>query len=169
MPNRIIKESIFTDERVASLSDFEFRVWVGLMTLADIRGTGDGRPAIIRGRLFALNSDVSRRDVDTAIQKIKAAGLLTISQCDNKPTYTLCDWGSFQPDEGRRTKEYREWRDAVFKRDNYSCQRCGKHGGTLNAHHIIRYRNSESMRTDINNGITLCEKCHRIVHKEEGR
>ena len=30
MPNRIIKESTFTSDRIAALSDFEFRLWVGL-------------------------------------------------------------------------------------------------------------------------------------------
>nr|DAG29138.1 MAG TPA: hypothetical protein [Caudoviricetes sp.] len=32
MPNRIIKESLCDSERIASLTDFEFRLWVGLIT-----------------------------------------------------------------------------------------------------------------------------------------
>lgn len=169
MPNRIIKESFFTDERVASLSDFEFRVWVGLMTIADGYGSGDGRNAIIRGRLFALDEAVGKEDIGLALQGIEDAGLIRFSFPNDKPVYSLVDWGQFQPDEGRRTKEYKEWRDAVFQRDNYTCQRCGKRGGALNAHHILRYRNNESHRTDIDNGITLCTECHKSVHREEGR
>ena len=52
MPNRIIKESTFTSEKISSLSDFEFRLWVGLITQADDAGRGDARPAIIRAGCF---------------------------------------------------------------------------------------------------------------------
>ena len=38
MPNRIIKESTFTSDRIASLTDFEFRLWIGLITQADDAG-----------------------------------------------------------------------------------------------------------------------------------
>ena len=51
MPNRIIKESITTSEKLASLSDFEFRLWIGLITQADDAGRGDARPAVIKGRV----------------------------------------------------------------------------------------------------------------------
>lgn len=169
MPNRIIKESFFLDDRIALLSDFEFRVWIGLMTTADNYGSGDARPAIIKGRLFALSSDIRRDDVMLALHGIEDAGLITFSEDDGKPIYTLTDFGKFQPEDGRHTKEYREWRDSVFRRDNYTCQMCGKRGGTLNAHHILRYRNSENRRTDIENGVTLCAECHRLVHHKEGR
>ena len=70
---------------------------------------------------------------------------------------------------GRNTKEYKQWREAVFRRDNYTCQICGQVGGKLNAHHIKRYRNAIDARTDIDNGITLCEECHRQLHREEGK
>lgn len=56
--------------------------------------------------------------------------------------------------------EYRRWVRDVFKRDNYTCQCCGEHGGTLNAHHINNYSSNPELRTDINNGISLCEECH---------
>ena len=169
MPNRIIKESFFTDDRVASLSDFAFRVWIGLMATADGYGSGDARSKIIKGRLFPLDEDVRSDDVSLALQMIDDADLIEFSYRDNKLIYTLVDWAFFQPDEGRRTKEYKEWRDAVFRRDNYTCRRCGQRGGALHAHHILRYRDHAEGRTDIDNGITLCSECHKIVHHEEGR
>lgn len=69
----------------------------------------------------------------------------------------------------RDCKSYREWRDSVYERDNFTCQRCKKRGGYLNAHHIKSYANYPSLRYEISNGITLCERCHREVHKEERR
>lgn len=69
--------------------------------------------------------------------------------------------------EGRFTAEYRLWRDAVFERDEHTCQCCGQVGGKLNAHHILPYATYPELRTSIENGITLCTKCHRAVHRGE--
>lgn len=67
----------------------------------------------------------------------------------------------------RCTKEYADWRIGVFERDNYACQKCGKLGGTLNAHHIKKYSEFPELRYVLDNGITLCESCHRNIHKKE--
>lgn len=46
MPNRIIKESLCASDRIASLTDFEFRLWVGLITRRTTRAGGThGRPS----------------------------------------------------------------------------------------------------------------------------
>lgn len=65
----------------------------------------------------------------------------------------------------RNYPEYFEWRSAVYKRDLYTCQRCGGSvSGTLNAHHIESYNNAPDLRTTLENGITLCEDCHNDFH-----
>ena len=67
----------------------------------------------------------------------------------------------------RNSAEYTEWRTAVFVRDGFRCQICGKVGGRLNAHHIEFFSKCVEKRFDTDNGITLCEKCHRAVHRGE--
>jgi hypothetical protein len=77
----------------------------------------------------------------------------------------------------RYSSYMKEWKMSVLKRDNYTCQKCGKKSGDLNIHHIIslsslirkyKIKNcQESLKYkevyDINNGITLCKDCHRLT------
>lgn len=62
----------------------------------------------------------------------------------------------------RNNTYYKEWKRKIFERDNYTCQCCGIRGGNLNAHHLYNFSEYKDLRYDINNGITLCEKCHLI-------
>lgn len=63
-------------------------------------------------------------------------------------------------------------RQEVFKRDQYTCQKCGQHKDTLNesihCHHIFPIINNPIEAEDINNCITLCATCHQKVHKIPG-
>lgn len=74
------------------------------------------------------------------------------------------------------------WTQRVFKRDNYTCKQCGLRGNELNAHHIkpfaqiMKSNNITSLEDalfceelwDLENGITLCKKCHTEIHKKNG-
>ena len=66
---------------------------------------------------------------------------------------------------GRHSAEYAKWRTAVYERDHYTCAYCGQVGGKLNAHHIAPYAECPNLRYSVDNGITLCEKCHKEVHR----
>ena len=64
-------------------------------------------------------------------------------------------------DRIRRSAAYKQWREAVYKRDNYTCQICLKLGGTLNADHIKPFAEHKELRLQLDNGRTLCVVCHR--------
>jgi hypothetical protein len=64
----------------------------------------------------------------------------------------------------RHSMEYRFWRREVFKRDDYTCQKCGVRGGVIRAHHIESFDNNPDKRTLLENGVTLCKECHRNFH-----
>lgn len=59
---------------------------------------------------------------------------------------------------------YTDWRSAVFKRDDYTCEHCKTRGGVLHAHHIKPWATNPDYRYDVANGLTLCEQCHRNEH-----
>lgn len=65
----------------------------------------------------------------------------------------------------RNNYSYRKWRIAVVKRDG-KCVKCGSKDD-LEAHHIKHFSEYPELALDLNNGITLCKKCHVNLHKEE--
>jgi len=65
--------------------------------------------------------------------------------------------------------EYKKWRIAVFERDSFTCQSCHQVGGYLTAHHIKSFAHYPELRTVLENGITLCEDCHKLTDNYKGR
>ena len=84
----------------------------------------------------------------------------------------------------RESYQYNQWRQAIFIRDNFTCQKCKKYGVELEAHHIKPFSKliqeaKEYMPLldlysacmlytplwDINNGETLCKDCHNKTKK----
>jgi len=80
----------------------------------------------------------------------------------------------------RHSYKYRQWRDDVFTRDNFICQKCFIKGGYLHSHHIESFSDiisKNNIKTifeaeqcaelwNINNGITLHKDCHYYLHRK---
>ena len=61
----------------------------------------------------------------------------------------------------RKSKIYKDWRNIIFKRDDHTCVLCGSRGGILNVDHIKPFAKYPELRLSIDNGRTLCDKCHK--------
>lgn len=60
--------------------------------------------------------------------------------------------------------QYKKWRKSVYKRDNHQCRWPNCNQKTkLNAHHIKQWAHYPSLRFEINNGITLCKRHHKMI------
>ncbi|PRT35304.1 helix-turn-helix domain-containing protein [Bacillus wiedmannii] len=62
---------------------------------------------------------------------------------------------------------YGNWVESVKERDNYTCTVCSSNKEIV-AHHLNSYDVFEEERTDLENGLTLCNKCHLDFHSEYG-
>jgi len=69
----------------------------------------------------------------------------------------------------RNSIQFSLWREAVFARDNWTCQKTKKRGVKLHAHHIQNFAQCPELRFAIDNGITLSEDSHNQFHKKYGR
>ena len=68
----------------------------------------------------------------------------------------------------RHNIQYRLWREAVFARDNWTCQKCRQRGSKLHPHHIKNFAQFPELRFALDNGITFCIDCHKLFHKVFG-
>lgn len=73
-----------------------------------------------------------------------------------------------EKERNRDTLMYRKWRNSIYERDEYTCQKCQVVGARLNAHHVYQWDRMTGTRYWKSNGITLCNKCHNRFHKENG-
>ncbi len=64
--------------------------------------------------------------------------------------------------------DFKIWRDKVFARDNWTCQKTKRRGRELHPHHIKNFAQYPELRYDINNGITLSAKMHITFHIKYG-
>jgi 5-methylcytosine-specific restriction endonuclease McrA len=97
---------------------------------------------------------------------------------DNHWNYKDCNGRSTLPI--RRMGRYEKWRHEVLERDDYKCTNCGSEDN-LQIHHIKElyliiqeYKDKynklnvdDDIFYNVDNGITLCRKCHINLHKQQ--
>ena len=82
-------------------------------------------------------------------------------------------WNSEKTDNermiGRDYPEYNDFVKRVLKRDNYTCQCCGKKSDKgMVVHHLDGYDWCKEKRTNDTNGVALCHNCHQNFHLKYG-
>lgn len=70
------------------------------------------------------------------------------------------------------TPEWMAVAKKVKKRDDNSCQRCGKikipgDGVAFDIHHIVSFSDSVELRASLSNLVYVCEVCHYWIHSKE--
>lgn len=146
--------------------------------------------ALLQEKGFVPLFDVS--DISTVAQKVKCIGscghiiCTTLAAMLSSKT-SMClsctrhihdgennyNWKGGYEDKRikfRKTFAFKQFVKDVLKRDNYTCQICGigSKGAKIVVHHKDGYNWCVHRRVDVDNGITLCEDCHKKFHKTFG-
>lgn len=94
MPNRILRESILTSDRVNLLDASGERFYRRLMSVVDDYGRYDGRASVIRAACFPLLLDkVREADCSRWMAECQKAGLIVLYEADSKPYLQLLNLG----------------------------------------------------------------------------
>ena len=104
-----------------------------------------------------LSTTFNYGDIGTNLKILEEKGL--IKRYERK----IEVFKAWRTSRDRSNPKYKVWRLAVFKRDGFKCQSCGN-ANDLQAHHIRHWKDDIPNRYNIDNGITLCRKCHLKAH-----
>lgn len=103
------------------------------------------------------------KDVET----LEKSGFIRKTYDINKGDFIIVHWyennGIGETAKKRNNYSYRKWRDDVLERDK-NCMLCGS-TNNLVVHHKKSFADYPELRTELNNGITLCDSCHKKLHK----
>lgn len=81
---------------------------------------------------------------------------------------TLTDEQRIKNTSRHSDMKYIKWYKAVMRKYNYTCVICNKKGGDIVAHHLEGFNWCENLRYDVNNGVILCDNCHKDFHSKYG-
>ena len=136
-----------------------------LETCCVLRGSGLSQTAI------AENLGINRKTLYGWIQKGKNARGGKFKRfydmwLDAEEQYLIANppKNTYKPKHARETfPGYTKFKKRVLERDGYSCVCCG-YDDLLEVHHIYGVKEHPDMATDLDNGVTLCEYCHKKYH-----
>jgi 5-methylcytosine-specific restriction endonuclease McrA len=70
-----------------------------------------------------------------------------------------------------KSKQWRNKREYILKRDGYLCLECKKYGRNKEArivHHIKELDDFPELKLKNNNLVSVCASCHNKLHPEKG-
>lgn len=99
-----------------------------------------------------LNSSPGNRDIEEWTKAI------------NRYFNSTSDYSAFY-----NSREWKEKRIVILKRDNYQCRECKRYGKVTEAdtiHHVLLLTERPDLKLDNRNLISLCEECHERMHNK---
>lgn len=163
IPNDFFNDSVITLLRNLENGTSIVMLWLRLLLESEDEGEGGFYEFRMKlGSVVLTDDDLKnifnyKGNISNALLVLEKLGL--IIRTDHL-IIVIPYWGN---SGGRNSPQYRNWRTEVLKRDNFTCQKCGKRGA-LHVHHIKHWADNVKYRFDVENGITLCKDCHLAEH-----
>jgi hypothetical protein len=120
-----------------------------------------------------FKSETHKANISKALKTSEKAKRTQFKKGSENPAYGRNQTGSANANwkggktssnqKKRNDPRMKEWRQAVFERDNFTCQDCGVKG-YLQAHHLVPISRDLDKAFNIENGKTVCVECHEKIH-----
>jgi hypothetical protein len=104
LPNRIIKESIRTSKTVNAMTDFQFRMWVYLITYVDDYGRGSADPELLKGFVFPRRKRVSESDIQKTLAELAGMGCISLYDVDGESYFCFPRWSDHQRIQTKKSR-----------------------------------------------------------------
>ena len=104
MPNRIIQESICSSDTINGLTPAAEITFYRLLVCVDDYGRIDGRPAMLKAKLYPLRTKMREDQAAGYMDELEAAGLIWSYQIDNRKYYQVTKWEEYQRVRNKRSK-----------------------------------------------------------------
>ncbi len=100
----MIKESIRTSKSVNSLTDFQFRTWVYLITYVDDYGRGSADPELLKGLVFTRRKGVTEAQIEKALADLANTGMITLYKVGGESFFCFPNWHCHQRIQTKKSK-----------------------------------------------------------------
>jgi hypothetical protein len=104
MPNRVIRDSILTSASVDGMTADEERLFFRLLLIVDDFGRFDARPAVIRGRAFALKTDLSDDSILLWLARLAELEVVLVYEVRGKRFVCFPNWEVYQKRRAQTSK-----------------------------------------------------------------
>lgn len=145
----------------------------GRLTVIERAGTNTRRGAVWECRCECGNTTyVDTNSLTRTKKPTRSCGCIHKEQLSERSKAMIGELNpAYNPnltDEERKDKrsgeEHKKWSREVKQRANFTCDCCGQFGGKLFSHHLNCYKYFPEERTNIDNGVCLCDVCHKKFH-----
>lgn len=104
MPNRMIKDTIRTSKSVNAMTDFQFRLWIYLITYVDDYGRGSADPELLKGFVFPRRKNVTEATIEKTLADLATMGSIVLYEVGGESYLYFPNWSDHQRIQTKKSK-----------------------------------------------------------------